>query len=341
MAGRSCIALERARAGDEDSYRCLVEPHRGELHAHCYRMLGSVQDAEDALQDALLRAWRGLPRFEGRSSLRSWLYRIATNACLDLAGRRPRRVLPPACGPPGDPDAGLAEPLAESVWVEPYADEWLALAEGGATPESRYQQREAVELAFVAALQHLPAKQRAALIMRDVLGFSTREAADALETTVASVKSAVQRARKAVDERLPEQSQLATLRALGDERVRTLISAYIEAWERDDVDAVVAMLTEDAALAMPPTPTWYRGRDAIAGFYAEWVLSGELSWRHIPTRSNGQPAVACYLWDPRTGSYAATVLDVLTLRGARIAEVTAFVDPAIFRRFGLPDRLLS
>src|SRR6478609_11743321 len=202
--------MERPRS-PEDAYRELVEPWRRELHAHCYRMLGSFQDAEDALQDALLRAWRGLGRFEGRASLRTCLHRIATNACLDLAKRRPARVLPIDYGPPADPHDGPGPPLTESVWVEPYPDEHLA-----------YEQRESVELAFVAALQHLPASQRAVLILREVLGFSAREVADTLETSVASVNSALQRARKAVDERLPAQSQQATVRALGNKRLEQL-----------------------------------------------------------------------------------------------------------------------
>jgi RNA polymerase sigma-70 factor (ECF subfamily) len=302
-------------------------------------MLGSTHDTEDAIQDALLRAWRGLRKFEGRSSLRSWLYKIATNACLDAAARRPKRVLPVAYGPPGDPNDGPGEPLLESVWVEPYPNERLDLGDGLAAPEARYELRESVELAFVAALQHLPAKQRAALILREVLGFSANEVAEALDTTVASVKSALQRARKAVDERLPEQSQQATLRTLGDDRIREVVGSYMAAWERGDVDGVVAMLTEDAMIEMPPTPIWFRGREAIAAFYAKWLLSGALRWRHVPTRANGQLAVGCYIWDAERDVYAAHVLDVLTLRGERIAEITAFVDPGVFRGFGLPDRL--
>jgi RNA polymerase sigma-70 factor (ECF subfamily) len=330
--------LEEARAGDEAAYGDLVQPHRGALHAHCYRMLGSVHDAEDAIQEALLRAWRGLPRFEGRSSLRSWLYTIATNTCLDAASRRAKRVLPIDHGPPGDPHDGPGEPLLESTWVEPYPG---VLDEGRAAPDARYELRESVELAFVAALQHLPAKQRATLILREVLGFSANEVADALNTTVPSVKSALQRARKAVEERLPERSQQATLRELGDERIRAVVDDYMAAWERADVDAVVAMLTEDATIEMPPTPIWFRGREAIAAFYAEWPLSGALRWRHVPTRANGQLAVGCYTWDAERDAYTARVLDVLTLRGPRIAEITAFVDPAVFGGFGLPDRLPS
>src|SRR5947209_11708112 len=232
-----------ARDGDEGTYSRLVEPYRAELHAHCYRMLGSVHDAEDALQDALLRAWRGLGRFEGRSSLRSWLYTISTNTCLNLISRRPKRVLPIDYAPAADPHQGPGEPVVESVFVEPYPDETLGLEDGYASPEASYERRESVELAFVAALQHLPPNQRAVLILREVLGFSAREVADSLETSVPSVNSALQRARKTVEERLPDQSQQATLRALGDDGLREVVDGYVEAWQRGDVEAVVSMLT--------------------------------------------------------------------------------------------------
>src|SRR5687768_16179674 len=204
--------LEAARGGSEDAFSRIIDAHRGELHAHCYRMLGSLHDAEDALQDTLLRAWRGLPEFGGRSSLRTWLYRIATNACMDVLARRSRRVLPVDFGPPSAPANGGGEPVVESVWVEPYPDDALGLADGYAAPDARFEQREAVELAFVASLQHLPATQRAVLILREVLGFSAQEVAESLDTSVASVNSALQRARRAVSERLPERSQQATLR---------------------------------------------------------------------------------------------------------------------------------
>src|SRR6266480_2157386 len=216
--------LDAARRGDEGAYRDLVETHRSELHAHCYRMLGSLHDAEDALQEALLRAWRGLPKFEGRSSLRSWLYTIATNTCLNAIERRPKRVLPIDYGPATDPHVAPGEPIVESVWLEPYPDETLGLEDGYAAPEASYEQREGVELAFVAALQHLPANQRAVLILREVLGFSAKETAEMLDTTVASVNSALQRARAATDERVPEQSQQTTLRALGDGELRELVA---------------------------------------------------------------------------------------------------------------------
>src|SRR3984893_10481854 len=232
--------LERARAGDETAFSRLIEPHRRELHAHCYRMLGSVHDAEDALQDALLRVWRGLAKFEGRSSLRSWLYTIATNTCLDQIARRPKRVLPIDYGPATDPHVGPGEPLVESVWIEPYPDEIIGVEDGFAAPAARYERRESVELAFIAAVQHLPATQRAVLILREVLGFSAAEVAESLETSTASVNSALQRARRAVDERLPEQSQQAPLRALGDERLRDVVDSYMDAMQRGDVDAVVA-----------------------------------------------------------------------------------------------------
>ncbi len=331
--------LDAARRGDENAFGRLVEPHRRELHAHCYRMLGSVHDAEDALQDALLRAWRGLAGFEGRSSLRSWLYTIATNACLKAIERRPKLVLPVDYGPAADPHDNPAEPLVESVWMEPYPDETLGLGDGLAGPDARYEQRESVELAFIAALQHLPARQRAVLILREVLGFSGGEVADALETTPASVYSALQRAHKTVDERLPEQSQQATLRALGDERLRAIVDEYVAAWERGDVDAVVAMLADDAVMAMPPMPTWYAGREAVAGFLTRMPLSGRHRWRVIPARSNGQVAFGKYLWREEERSFLPHGVNVLTMRGSQIAEVTAFIDAETFAVFGLPAEL--
>ena len=329
--------LEAARADDESAYRRLVEPHRRELLAHCYRMLGSLHDAEDALQEALLRAWRGLPRFEGRSSLKSWLYTIATNVCLKAIERRPRLVLPIDYGPPADPHEGPSEPVVESVWIDPYPDAELGLDATLAGPDARYEQRESVELAFLAALQHLPARQRAVLILRDVLGFSAREVAQTLDATPASVDSALQRAHKTVDERLPEQSQQATLRALGDDGLRALVDGFVTAWERADVDAVVALLADDAAMTMPPRPTWYQGRDAIAAFLRGWPLAAGTASRLVPTHANGQPAVAHYSWDG--GVFVAHAIDVLTLQGGRIAEITAFLAPDAFARFGLAAEL--
>ncbi len=329
--------LAAARRGEEGAFRDLMEPRRPELHAHCYRMLGSVHDADDALQEVLVRAWRGLPRFEGRSSLRSWLYRIATNVCLNAIEKRPKRVLPIDHAPSAEIHDAPGEPLVESVWVEPYPDATLGLEDGRAAPEARYEQRESVELAFVVALQHLPGNERAALILREVLGFSAREVAESLDTTPAAVNSALQRARKMLEVRLPERSQQATLRALGDERLRAIVEDYVRATEQGDVGAMVAMLTKDATWSMPPMATWYRGHEAIVAFLTEHPF--RVRWHHMPTRANGQLAVGCYAWDGQRGAYVAQVLDVLTLRGPHIAEVTGFFDRAIFERFGLPDEL--
>ena len=327
--------IESARDGSEDAFARMVEPYRGELQAHCYRMLGSVDDAEDALQDALLRAWRGLARFEGRSSLRSWLYRIATNSCLRAIERRPRRVLPIDYGPSADPHGALAEPLSESVWIEPYPDNEHGLA----APEARYEQRESIELAFIAALQHLPGRQRAVLILRDVLGFSAREVAETLDSSPASVDSALQRAHRSVEQRLPAQSQQATLRALGDERLSQLVGGYVDAWERGDIEAVVAMLAEDGRVTMPPIPTWYQGRDAVGAFLTDRALRGDRPRRLLPVRANAQPAFGQYFWDEGEERLLRHGITVLTLKGGQIEEITAFLTPEAFSRFGLPRQL--
>ena len=355
--------LETARKGNEDAYARLVEPHRSELQAHCYRMLGSVQDAEDALQEALVRAWKSLDKFEGRSSLRSWLYRIATNTSLDAIGRRPKRILPIDYGPPADPHGGVGEPLVESVWIEPFPDETLGIEDGYASPDARYEQRESVELAFIAALQLLPANQRAVLILREVLGFSAQETADTLDTSVASVNSALQRARATIEKRLPEQSQQETLKTLGDEKLREIVEQYADAWERNDVDTVVSLLAEDAAFTMPPMSRWFHGHDGIRGFLEMWSMLPDWGWRSIPTTANGQPALAFYSWDEEQQARVPFAVNVLTFEGDKIKEIDAFIlrgsqdpDPEVqartpeqpadyeklataYARFGLPDRL--
>jgi RNA polymerase sigma-70 factor, ECF subfamily len=355
--------IELARQGDESAYQGLIEAHRTELHAHCYRMLGSVHDAEDALQDAFLRAWRGLHGFEGRSSPRSWLYKIATNTCLDSIARRPKRVLPFEYGPATAGLAGPGAPITESVWIEPYPDEMLGVADGYASPDARYEVREGVELAFIAALQHLPARQRAVLILREVLGYSAAEVAELLETTVASVNSALQRARAGVDERLPDPSQQETLRTLGDDEITALVDRYVEAWESNDVDTVVSMLAEDAAISMPPLASWFGPRDVMAEFLAAFPMSGAWRWKAVRTTANGQPALGFYAWDDGAQAYLPFALNVLSFRGDKVKDVTAFVvrtteveredqfhrwvdvvaDPEsvelVFGRFGLPDAL--
>jgi RNA polymerase sigma-70 factor (ECF subfamily) len=332
--------IGRAKAGrQEATFRRLVEEHQRELHAHCYRMLGSVHDADDAVQDTLLRAWRALPNFRGESSLRTWLYRIATNVCLDAVARRPKRVLPVDYGPPTSPgNGGPVRALPESVWIEPYPDEALAVEDGAVGPEARYERREALELAFVSALQHLPPRQRAVLLLRDVLGFSAKEAAEALETTAVAVNGALRRARAAAEERVPEQTQQATLRALGDRRLRQLVERFADAFEQGKIEAILALLADDATFAMPPYPEWCRGRDAVA---KSWLMPGGSPprLRYAPARANGQPALGAYLLDPEDGDFSPIALDVLTLRGDLIVDVTAFRTPAAFPRFELPDRL--
>ena len=305
--------LAAARRGDEDAFRRLVEPHRRELHAHCYRMLGSLQDAEDALQETLLRAWRGLGGFQGGRSLRPWLYRIATNVSLDAIAKRPKRVLH-LDAPAWQPAEGPGTPLLESIWIDPYPDEHLGLEDGHAAPEARYEQRESVELAFIAALQHLPARQRAVLILREVLGFSAREVAQALDTTAASVNSALQRARKTVDETLPEQSQQATLRSLGDERLRGLVQRYVEAWETRNVDAMVSLLVEDVTFAMPPFPCWFSGREDVVAFISQF----KPTLRHVVVSAGGQIGIAWYILDPGRSAYLPAAIEVLALDGDRV-----------------------
>jgi RNA polymerase sigma-70 factor (ECF subfamily) len=314
---------EPIRDADEESFAELIEPHRRELHAHCYRMLGSVHDADDALQETLLGAWKGRGGFERRSSLRSWLYAIATNACLRILEGRRRRELPGGAGRGDDPREPLGGPRAEAVWIEPYPDELL-----------RYENREGVELAYVAALQLLPPNQRAALILREVLGFSAREVAEILETSVAAVNSALQRARAKLERELPEHSQQETLRALGDERSRELVERFVDAWNRADVGGIVAMLSEEASFSMPPLPTWFRGKDAIAAFITERVFRS--TWRFDATSASGQPAMVGYRRDRESGRDRLDVVVVLTFEGELVAAITAFIGTGVLARIAPP-----
>lgn len=329
--------LALAREGDDAAFDRLVAPLRRELHAHCYRMLGSTHDADDALQDALVRAWRGLARFEGRASLRSWLYTVATRTCLTAAERRGKRALPVDLGPSSDRAVHGDAPLTEVAWLGPYPDG--DLADGPAGPHARYEQREAVELAFVAALQHLPGNQRAALLLFEVLGFSAAEIAAVMDTSTASVNSALQRARKIVAEKVPDRTQQRTLRDLDDARLRRVVADYSAALERGDTDALVALLTQDVTWSMPPLPHWYRGIDAVTDFAVAVPLGACGAWRRIPTGANGQPATGSYLWDDVSGTFAAFAIDVLTLRGEQIEEITTFIGPEHFPAFGLPPAL--
>jgi RNA polymerase sigma-70 factor (ECF subfamily) len=329
--------LARARGGDDSAFTRLVEPLRRELHTHCYRMLGSTHDAEDALQDALLRAWRGVSRFEGRSSLRSWLYTVVTHTCLDTAERRSKRALPVDLGPSSDRAVVGDAPLTDVAWLGPYPD--ASLSSGLASPDARYEQREAIELAFVAALQHLPGNQRAALLLFEVLGFSAAEIATTMDTSTASVNSALQRARQTVAEKVPSVSQQQTLRQIDDTRLREIVADYSAALERGDADALIALLTEDVTWSMPPLPHWYLGLEAVTDFAIQVPLTGCGSWRHIPTSANGQPALGCYLWDDEAGAHLGWSITVMTLRGEQIAELTTFIGRDHLAPFGLPDSL--
>ncbi|MGH2684667.1 MAG: sigma-70 family RNA polymerase sigma factor, partial [Actinomycetota bacterium] len=333
MATSETTLVIAAQRGDSEAFERLVDLYRRPLHAHCYRMLGSLQDAEDALQETLLAAWRGLAGFAGRSSLRTWLYRIATNACLRLAERRPKRVLASTRGPAWTDVHDLGEFREEDpTWLEPYPSEHEPT-----DPADRYEQRENVELAFVAALQKLPATQRSVLILREVLEFSAAEVAEALDTTVASVNSALQRARKAVDRRIVEGTQAEELRALGDPGRPDLVAAFVAAWERADVDALLDMLAEDARFTMPPFPAWFLGKADIGRFLSERTFQNR--WRVEPLVVSGQLGLACYRRDPDEGRFVLGALNVLTLRDGQIVEMNAFLDPATHRWFGLPEEV--
>ena len=307
-----------------------VAPLRPGLLLHCYRMLGSSHDAEDAVQETLLRGWRGVDRFEGRSSLRTWLYTVATNVCLREIERRGRRVTPVDLGPARDPADGLAAPLTETVWLGPLPDAGLTW---GATPaDAVYEQREAVELAFVAALQYLPPLQRGVLVLRDVLGFTAVETAEILETTVPSVTSALARARRSVRTALPERTQQEVLREVGDRQVRAVVAALMAAWERCDVPGVVALLADDVELSMPPYDEWYRGRDDVGAFLEAVPLSPGNRWQGEICAANGQPAVAFRIWDDAVGAYLSHCLMVLSFApDGRIRELTTFLEPEIAR----------
>jgi RNA polymerase sigma-70 factor, ECF subfamily len=339
--GNDGAVLRAAQAGDGGAFERLVSPYRGELQAHAYRMLGSLHDAEDAMQEAMLRAWRSIDRFEGRSSLRSWLYTITTNASLRLIERRPKRVLPIEYGPPADPHEPTGKPLVESMWVEPFPDERLAVEQTQTSPAARYEQRESVELAFTAALQHLPGLQRAALILTDVLGFSPGEVAKTLDQSPASIYSALQRARKATEERLPERSQRQTRQSLGDDEIKQIVDRFMEAWEAADVERIRALLTEDCALAMPPWAEWFDGRDAVGEFLQRGPWARDRRWKLVPTSANGQPALAAYNSLEPGPVYAEGIFVLSFSENGRIREIASFRDPGIFPRFGLPEAIDS
>jgi RNA polymerase sigma-70 factor (TIGR02960 family) len=328
--------MDRARAGDGEAFRRLTGPHRRELQVHCYRMLGSVQDAEDALQETLLAAWRGLGGYEGRASLRTWLYQVATSRCLN-ALRAARRRPGPA---PYNPGVEVPDPtrLGEVTWLQPYPDELLAgLADRDPGPEARYERREAISLAFVTALQLLPPRQRAVLILRDVLGFRASETAAMLDSTEESVTSALKRARATLAAQDPGRNP-ARPPEPGSAAERELTERFTRAFEAGDLDAVVALLARDVRLAMPPVPLEYHGRDLAARFFAATAFRPGRSYRLRPTRANGQPAYGLYRPDPHSTIAHANGLLVVTLAGDRVSAVTRF-DTAVLGWFGLPRTL--
>jgi len=330
--------LAQARAGDQDAFRELVGPYRRDLQAHCYRILGSVQDAEDIVQETLLAAWRGLAGFEERSPVRAWLYRIATNRCLNAlrdAGRRPPPQPPQRVFNPPEP-TGRGDP----AWLEPYPDVLLeGIADISPGPEARYEARETIELAFIAALQHLPSRQRAVLLLRDVLGFPIAEAAVMLEVTEDSVKGALKRARATLEQRLPVPGQQRPP-APRSPKERALVQRFADAYQADDIDGLVALLTGDAWFTMPPAALQYQGPVAIASFLRHLIASrGPRRIRLVPTRANTQPAFGLYLRDQHAPVAHAVGLLVLTLHGDQVAALTCFLDTSVLTHFGLPGTL--
>jgi RNA polymerase sigma-70 factor, ECF subfamily len=334
--------LARAQAGDGEAFGRLVDPYRRELQVYCYRFLGSVADAEDALQDTLLSAWQGLARFEGRASIRTWLYRVATSRCLDALRSARRR---PPTSPPPEEMKGLEPPeptrLGELLWLQPYPDALLeGLADPAQGPEARYETMESISLAFITALQLLPPRQRAVIVLRDVLGFHAREAAGILDTSEESVTSALKRARAALERYQRSSPRREPAAAPGSAAEQQLVDRFTAAFESADIDGIVALLTEDVWLTMPPLPLEYQGRELAARFLTATAFRPGWTARLIPTRANGQPAFGFYARDPQTGRFYTVGLMVLTLSGNHISAMTRF-DGSTLPRFGLPATLSS
>ncbi|MFO0595681.1 MAG: sigma-70 family RNA polymerase sigma factor [Myxococcaceae bacterium] len=314
----SAETLAAARAGNQKAFETLVAPYRRELRAHCYRMSGSTHDAEDLLQDSLVKAWKGLSGFEGRSSLRGWLYRVATSACLNALEQRKNRVLPDVLHGASTPGTAM-QPQPEVPWLEPIPDEWIEPEEH--SPEARYSRRQSVSLAFLTALQTLPPRQRAVLLLRDVLGWQASECAELLDLSVAAVNSALQRARSTLEE-----SKAVRPSVPEDEETRSLLKRYIDAWEQSDVGLLVALLKEDAVLTMPPMPVWFHGAAHIGEAIAGMVLvpGSKGTFRCEAARANGQPAFTMFQKNA-AGAWDAVGVHVLTVEGGRVARLDAFL----------------
>ena len=338
--------LAAARKGDSQKFSELTEPYRRELQVHCYRILGSLHEAQDMVQETMLKAWKRLDSFEGRSSFRSWLYKIATNACLDfLDQRKSRRLLPFEERSPSDPATPILPPALEIPWLEPFPDEWLG-DRSAANPEARYSDIESISLAFLTALQTLPPRQRAVLILRDVLDFSAIETAEVLELTVSSVNSALHRARSTLSKRYPHVEMEDSSMSAADERTQQLLDHFVLAWERADVDGLVALLKADTALAMPPSPSWFQGNTAIGIFVSSTIFADDgmfpgkahNRWKLLPTRANGSPAFAMYQRDEKD-EYQSFGLIALSVDGDKLSQIVSFIDPSLPRLFGFPASL--
>jgi RNA polymerase sigma-70 factor, ECF subfamily len=326
--------VSAAIAGDEAAFTQLVERYRGELQVHAYRMLGSLEDAQDALQEAFLRAWRSRTTYDGRSTFRAWLYRITTNACLRILERRPRRLVPYEAGPAAELGTRPVPP-ADLPWLQPYPD---LLLDQGPEPEDAVVARETIELAFLAAIQHLPPRQRAVLILRDALEWSANETAVVLDMSVAAANSALQRARATMKERLPATRLEWATAADAEDAERSLLQNYMDAFERHDESQLVALLREDVRLAMPPHPTWYEGREAVAAFLAGVAFApGSEAHRFVPTRANRQPAFGVYRGEGASARPFA--INVVQIESGLVADMHFFKYPELFAAFGLPDTL--
>ncbi len=323
------------RSISEDAFSAMTEPLRRELQVHCYRMLGSVQDAEDMVQETFLRAWRRRETYAGRASFRAWLYKIATNACLDALDKRPRRAVPVTRQTVSTLDEPIPADVNEPVWLEPYPDDWLVGE--SVNPEGEVAAREHITLAFIAALHLLPPRQRAVLILRDVLDWQASETADLLDMTVSAVKSALHRARETLGKReIP-----ANVTPALDESTQEQLRHYVRAWETADIPGLLALLKEDATFSMPPIPSWYQGRETIGGLVGKTIFAGEAKgrWKLIPTRANGQIAFGLYRLNPSAGAYTPYAIQVLTFTDGQIADITTFRSPGLTAKFGLPEQI--
>lgn len=341
--------LDAARRGNSHEFSELAEPYRRELQVHCYRILGSLHDAEDMVQETMLRAWKRLDSYEGRASFRAWLYKIATNVCLDTLDkrhRRAKRLLPHDVFSPADPHKPIEPPETEILWLEPLPDEWLADS-SAANPETRYSMHESISLAFLTALQILPARQRAVLILKDVMDWSASEIADLLDTTTSSVSSALHRARTTLAKNYHGQKAQVPIPDEADEQTRKILEKYMQAWQSADINGLVALLKKDATLSMPPSPSWYAGHESIGMFAANTVFANDSMmfpgvasgrWKLLPIQANGQVGAAVYQ-RMENGEYHPFGIHVLSCEKGGISQITCFIDPSLPAYFGLPDIL--